>query len=194
MEISSALGSHPARIIKPGSRAHAAVALILAERTDGLNILFIERAANENDFWSGQIALPGGRTERSDSSPRQTAERETLEEIGLDLSTARYLGRISDIAPGSLQIVVSCFVYAVRELPVLHPDAREIADAFWVPLRELNNPARRLYVEIPVRGVLRRFPAVKLTDDNKRPLWGLTYRLVRNLNKVIAPGLSRAPS
>ena len=183
-QISTALTNHQSRIIEPGWRAHAAVALILEEQSDGLSILFIKRSTNENDYWSGQIGFPGGRTESCDSTLRHTAERETREEIGLDLSTAHYLGRLSDISPGGLQIVISCFVYAVNQHPVLSPDDQEIADTFWVPVRELVNPARRSQVDFTFRNRQRRFPAVR-TDDNEPPLWGITYRLLRNFDKVI---------
>ena len=183
--ISNVLNNHPVRIIEPGGRAHASVALILEEQPSGLNILFIERSTNENDYWSGQIGLPGGRSEACDKGPRHTAERETREELGLDLSSAQYLGRLSDIAPGGLKIVVSCFVYAVRHIPVLCPDKNEIADTFRVPARELNNPALRTHVDFMVRDRLRRFPALKIVDDNEQPLWGITYRLLRNFNKII---------
>lgn len=183
--IKNALNSHPVRIIEPGGRAQASVALILEEQPAGLNILFIERSANENDCWSGQIGFPGGRAEYGDSNLKHTAERETREELGFDLSTAQYLGRLSDIAPGSLQIVVSCFVYAVTLNPVMQLDYHEIADAFWIPIREFNNPSRRSHVQFSVRDRLRKFPALILTEGNKQPLWGLTYRLLRNLNKLI---------
>ena len=184
-EIEKALNSHPVRIIEPGGRVHAAVALILEETSNGLNILFIERSNNENDHWSGHIAFPGGRAERCDNSPKDTAERETLEELALDLSTARYLGRLSDIAPGGLHIVVSSFVYAVNQHPVLHPDHREVASAFWLPFWEINNPARRTQLEFMSRERLRKFPAVRIFDGKEKTLWGLTYRMLRNLNKVI---------
>lgn len=183
--ISKALNSHPLRIIEPCGRAHAAVAMILEEQPTGLNILFIERSRNEKDYWSGQIGFPGGRVENYDSSLKETAERETWEEIGLDLSAAQYLGRLSDIVPGGLQIVISCFVYAVKHHPVLHPAQKEIADAFWIPVRKLVNPARRSQVNFTFRNRLRRFPALKLRDNKEQPLWGLTYRLLRNLNKLL---------
>jgi 8-oxo-dGTP pyrophosphatase MutT (NUDIX family) len=184
--IEQALVNRPAHIIELGGRVHAAVALVLEETPHGLNVLFIQRAANEKDYWSGQIAFPGGRTEPFDASPRDTAERETREELGLDLAAARYLGRLSDIAPGSLQLVVSCFVYGVERHPELQPDRREVANAFWLPLSELDNPARRSRVEFIFRGRLRRFPAVRISEKEGSLLWGLTYRLLRNLHKLIS--------
>ena len=184
-EIGTALHSRPVRIIDPGNRPHSAVAIILTETPDGPNVLFIERATDENDLWSGHVAFPGGRAENRDRSPRQTAERETREELGVDLSSARYLGRINDIAPGGLSMVVSCFVYAFDHPPVLHPDHREVARAFWFPVREINNPDRRSQVDLPFRGRVRIFPAVRLGDGTRQPLWGISYRLLRNLCKVV---------
>mgnify|MGYP001157877458 CR=1 FL=1 len=183
--IRNVLNNHPVRIIEPGGRAHASVALILEEQPSGLSILLIERSTNTNDYWSGQIGLPGGRTETRDKSPQHTAERETSEEIGLDLSTTHYLGRLDDIAPGGLKIVISCSVYAVTEHPILRPDKSEIADAFWVAVRELNNPARISSVEFIFRNRRRRFPALRVVDDKEQPLWGITYNLLRNFNKVV---------
>jgi len=184
-QISMALNNHPVRIIEPGGRAHASVALILEEQSSGLSILLIERSTNINDYWSGQIGLPGGRSETDDKSPQHTAERETNEEIGLDLSRTQFLGRLDDIAPGGLKIVVSCFVYAVNDHPVLHPDKSEIADAFWVPACELKNPARISSVEFMFRNRLRRFPALRVADDKGQPLWGITYNLLRNFYKIV---------
>jgi 8-oxo-dGTP pyrophosphatase MutT (NUDIX family) len=183
--IRNILSSHPVRIIEPNGRAHASVALILTEQPTALDVLLIRRSTNESDFWSGQLGLPGGRMEASDRSPRHTAERETREEIGLDLATADFLGRLSDTAPGGLKIVISCFVYAVRGFPALTLDNQEIADLFWVPVRELCNPARLTHVDFTVRDRMRRFPALSVADDVGQPLWGITYRLLRNFHKVI---------
>ena len=184
-QIIMALNNHPVRVIDPGGRAHASVALILHEQLSGLSILLIERSTDTNDYWSGQLGLPGGRSEASDKSPQHTAERETHEEIGLDLSRAQFLGRLDDIAPGGLKIVISCFVYAVNEHPVLRPDRREVADAFWVSASELKNPARVSSLEFIFRNRLRKFPALRVADDKEQPLWGITYNLLRNFYKVV---------
>lgn len=184
-QIRNALENHPVRIIEPGGRARASVALILKEQLPGLSILLIERSTNSNDYWSGQIGLPGGRYETSDKSPQYTAERETSEEIGLDLAKAQFIGRLDDMAPGGLKIVISCFVYAVNNHPILCLNESEIADAFWVPVHELKNPARISTVEFIFRNRLRRFPALRVVDDKAQPLWGITYNLLRKFNKIV---------
>ncbi|HEV8382740.1 MAG TPA: CoA pyrophosphatase, partial [Gemmatimonadales bacterium] len=74
----------------------AAVAVILHESDDGLEALFIHRAVRVGDTWSGQIAFPGGRREPSDHDLLATAIRETLEEVGVDLSRAERLGVLDD--------------------------------------------------------------------------------------------------
>ena len=70
----------------------AAVAIALRDGDDGLEALFIHRAVRVGDTWSGQIAFPGGRREPGDADLLATAIRETLEEIGVDLSGAERLG------------------------------------------------------------------------------------------------------
>lgn len=182
-EIQQALSSQSFRTIDPRNRSHAAVALVLEDSAAGLNLLFIERAANENDYWSGQIAFPGGRCEKLDSCPRETAKRETREEIGLDLASSHYLGRLSDFAPAGPRIVISTFVYAFDCHPDLATDTLEIADAFWFPVEEIRNPARYAQVQCLFRNRLMRFPAINVGKG--QPLWGITFRLLQNLEKVV---------
>jgi len=63
-----------------------------------LQILYIQRAKQANDPWSGHIAFPGGRQEGNEKDI-ETAIRETKEEVGLDLGNWRHficIGRLSD--------------------------------------------------------------------------------------------------
>jgi 8-oxo-dGTP pyrophosphatase MutT (NUDIX family) len=50
-----------------------------------MELLFIQRARWEGDPWSGDIAFPGRRIQQNDATARAAAERETLEETGIDL-------------------------------------------------------------------------------------------------------------
>ena len=172
-------------VLRVDGRVQAAVAIILKEGGEGLEVLLIRRAENERDPWSGHIAFPGGRSDNTDANPKETAERESREELGLDLSQARYLGRLSDIASPRLRILISVFVYVVERRPKLSPDHDEIADAFWFPLCELHNRERRAMVNHPWGNRIKQFPALRLCDGSGQPLWGITYRVLRNLDRIL---------
>jgi len=157
---------------------HAAVALIVREALSGLQLLFIERAANEKDPWSGNISFPGGKVENGDGDPRTTAERETWEEVGIDLKKARYLGRLSDVAGVRIAVHVSCFIYQVEAVGPLHLMKEEVQDAFWVSLSDLTDPARHGEKSVHFAGQAMIRPGITLPQPGKPALWGLTYLLV----------------
>src|SRR5215471_4539492 len=87
------------------SRPQAAVALLLREHAGFAELLMIKRAANPRDFWSGHLALPGGRRQPEDADLRITAIRETHEEVGLDLNDGgEILGRLDTVVPVSARL------------------------------------------------------------------------------------------
>jgi 8-oxo-dGTP pyrophosphatase MutT (NUDIX family) len=164
-------------LLPTGSLKHAAVALVLREGEAGTEVLFIERARHESDPWSGDLGFPGGKVEAADGEPRQAAERETFEEIGLDLQEANFLGRLDDIAGAHLPVAVSCFIYATEHPgPFIMSD--EIADAFWVPLQLVSDPGRHRMMTVFFRGERLQRPAIDLRGPGGTVLWGITYRLV----------------
>lgn len=159
------------------NHTRAAVALILRAGTEGLEMLFIERASRADDPWSGDLGFPGGKVEEGESDPRLTAERETREEIGLDLRGGSYLGRLSDISGARLPVLVSCFVYAVGG----HPPfifSHEIRDAFWISIAGLASPERHAMARVCFDGKIFESSAIQLPQPGKPVLWGITYRLV----------------
>jgi len=168
----------------PDQRTHASVALILREAASDLEILFVERAAREGDPWSGHLGFPGGKVEEGDESARLAAERETREEIGLDLADARYLGRLSDIAGVRLPIQVSCFVYGTEEAAPLCL-SEEIRDTFWVSLADLVDPECRVTATFHLDGEWLKEPAIRLPQLDTPLLWGLTHRLVMQFLQIL---------
>jgi len=180
--ISSTLARIPHLYAADDGRKPAAVALVLACAPQGLQLLLIQRAAEERDPWSGNLAFPGGKVEPGETM-RQAAERETLEEAGIDLSTARPLGRLADIVGAHLPVRVACFAYCFEAGPPPVIPNHEVGDAFWVGLDELLDPARHIATEVRFRDGVHHVPAIRLARDNKPVLWGITYRLVMQIIK-----------
>jgi 8-oxo-dGTP pyrophosphatase MutT (NUDIX family) len=160
-----------------GAKTHAAVAMILRQGKNGLELLFIQRSLHENDPWSGNVAFPGGKVEQGED-PRQAAERETIEEVGLDLSSGLYLGQMPVVHGSHLPVQVSCFVYWMDGLPVDLVLNGEVQDTYWADLYELDNHERHLIASVRFGGEEFEVPAIRLPWPGSPVLWGLTYRLV----------------
>jgi len=181
------LSAHKPLSLPRDFRTHAAVALILRTSAAGQEVLFIERALYDGDPWSGNIGFPGGKVEAYDLHERLAAERETLEEIGLDLKNTRFLGRLADVTGSQLPVRVSCFVYGLTQPASIEPGA-EVQTAFWVSLRQLCDPARHINTSVPFHGTTLVRLAIRVLDPGRAVLWGLTYRLVLQFLQLL--GLS----
>lgn len=174
--VRSALAGHSPQTVEAPEALPAAVALILIER-QGLEALFIKRAARVGDPWSGQVALPGGRYEPGDRELVNTAIRETQEETGVDLAHAERLGALDDLYPRTPTLPpvrVRPFVFTVAAPPPL-VISDEVERAFWVSLEKLVEPGVRHDVKLLVRGEPRIFPAYDLGED---VIWGMTERIL----------------
>lgn len=171
----------PAQLVADDTTARAAVAAVARQRGDDVELLFIERAKKEGDRWSGQMAFPGGRAELSDADSNSTAERETSEEIDLDITGAERIGRLDDIAGGGpgRSIIVSIHVYWIGYAdPELTPNY-EVADTVWVPSRVLLDAAS--YEDFRWHLVPdQTYPSVRVGPAGK-VIWGLTFRMLEDL-------------
>jgi 8-oxo-dGTP pyrophosphatase MutT (NUDIX family) len=175
--VAAALKHHRPLVMESVKR-RAAVALLLREQGETLEILVIKRAEKADDPWSGHMALPGGGWEPGDKDVYDTARRETLEEIGVDLDEGRLLGRLDDMGPHSAgrELVVSTVVVALDAEP-RWLQKQEVAEAFWVPVDRLVDE----HVEIP--DFPGEWPA--FTYEDRYIIWGLTHRILTQLWALI---------
>ena len=187
--IAAALLTYQPSIRSETDKTQAAVAAVFHPRRDDLYLLFIERAAHPTDPWSGHIAFPGGTAEPDDPDLKYTAERETREELGLDLSNAQYLGRLDDVTGATLPIKVSCFVYAVSEGVEVAPND-EVRDVFWTPFAHFADSAR--WQRLDLEG-WHNMPAIDLLGARRPVLWGLTYRMVAQMAGFAGVDLPERP-
>jgi 8-oxo-dGTP pyrophosphatase MutT (NUDIX family) len=170
--------------IPDDQRIRAAVALMLRDGEAGPEMLFIERAKRTGDPWSGDLGFPGGKVEPGDDDAYAAAVRETMEEVGIDLAAARFLGCLGEITGATLPVRVTCFVFALGEIPQVTLNG-EVNDVFWVSLADLRDMNRHTLTPISIKGEMVHFPAVIMPFTGKPPLWGLTYRLVKRFFQLL---------
>jgi len=169
----------------------SAVAIISRQGPLGEEILLIERATRNGDPWSGHMAFPGGKQQSSDSSIRNTAIRETKEEIGLDLDIhAHSLGRSAELITRRHNVLKPMIVTPFRfqlndtsnfdtcDMTANH----EVASILWVPvsfLRDKGNLSTLHWSPIPTH---HNRPSALAKPNVKRPAQcaGNSHRLTSN--------------
>jgi 8-oxo-dGTP pyrophosphatase MutT (NUDIX family) len=161
------------RTLKPVTEktdADAAVALLLRAHGEGFEILFVKRVENPADFWSGQVALPGGRREISDESLRQTAIRETFEETGIDLTKeCRSLGVLKVFTSIMRNVRVQPFVFFLEHEVSIKLNQSELEEYAWIEPESLTKN----------RGKTKfSFGEAPSFNVGKYVIWGLTYRIL----------------
>ena len=171
----------------------AAVAVILRAAEEDVEVLLIRRAERDGDPWSGHMAFPGGRRGAADRDIEETARRETLEEIGLDLAArARRIGRLADAKTKThgrwRPLTITPIVYAL-EGPAPSPFAlsTEVAGTLWVPLGRLKSGALDGVHVWRLGGVPLKMPCWTWEGC---VVWGLTHRMLSGLLDLVdAPPL-----
>jgi 8-oxo-dGTP pyrophosphatase MutT (NUDIX family) len=172
--------------------AAAAVLMPLVMR-DELMLLLTQRTTNLSTH-AGQIALPGGRTDDTDTDAADTALREAMEEIGLPRSHTEVLGTLPVYVTGTAYIITPV-VALVTPGFVLQPNPGEVADVFEVPLAYLMNPANHRRHTVEFDGITREWlsmpyldAAVRQEDGQlkERFIWGATAGMLRNLYRFLS--------
>ncbi len=171
----------------------AAAVLIPLVMRDELMLLLTLRTTNLSTH-SGQVALPGGRTDDTDVDAADTALREAHEEIGLPRHHAEVLGTLPIYVTGTAYIITPV-VALVTSGFVLQPNPAEVADVFEVPLAYLMNPANHRRHAAEFDGVMREWLSMPYLDpsvpqDNgpspERFIWGATAGMLRNLYRFLS--------
>ena len=192
-DLQRALASPPPVRVEDPSLSRAAVALVLRDGAAGLDLLFIRRAEDEADPWSGQMGFPGGRVEPGDDNLRATAIRETLEEIGLDLAGGgECLGALDEVRAMARMrpqnLVIAPHVFRLRS-PGDTTLGPEVASVHWLPLDEIRQERWVATMDYVYQGATLQFPCLRYDG---LLIWGLTFRMFMGLRQRLenAPGVN----
>lgn len=166
----------------------AAVLVGLVPRVHGWQVLLTRRTEHLPTH-AGQISFPGGRVEADDASVVAGALRETEEELGIAPALVRPLGLLDVYATISAYAVTPVVGWVDPAL-VLRPDAREVDEAFEVPLRFLLDRSNLQREERHFRGRMRGYYVYRYGPHT---IWGATAGMLVNLmERLERHGLSTA--
>ena len=157
----------------------AAVLVPLLWEDSQWSLLFTRRTERVESH-KGQVSFPGGGCDEGELTPEETALREAQEEIGLNPSGVRILGRLANM------ITITSFhvtpVVGVIEWPaVFTVGAHEVARIFTIPLYWLADTRNRW--EFPIPGGSRSLIAFHPYDGEL--LWGATARMTVDFLKTL---------
>ena len=161
---------------------HAAVLMPLFIEDDVYKILFTKRT-NKVENHKGQISFPGGATDEGDRSLKETALRESYEEVGLLAKDVEILGRIDDALTVVSNYLIHPFVGLIPYPYNFRINTDEVERLISVPLEIFlkQNPdgeTGATEVDYPPG----QEPVYNYKGDI---IWGATARIMANFIRII---------
>ena len=157
--------------LPPGRQA--AVLLMLFERDAEPWLVFTRRTESVKHH-KGEISFPGGARDDEDEDIGATAIRETVEELGVDPSDIKVVGRLDELPTFVTGYNVTPFVAVVPEQHSYRPSDDEIDEIIELPVAELARIGRRETIE------RRGFEIeTNVFETRGHYIWGFTGAVLR---------------
>ncbi|HQV00791.1 MAG: CoA pyrophosphatase [Bacteroidia bacterium] len=164
------------------SYRNGAVLLHLFPIDDKPYLLFIKRS-DDGKVHGGQIAFPGGKFENTDENLKQTALRESYEEVGL--INALVLGALSNLYIPVSTFMVHPFISYSDNEQIWQPNAHEVETVIPISLTELNhNKNKTIKPVIVSSGLQLQVPCYQI---NQEIIWGATAMITNELLAISKP-------
>jgi len=139
-------------------------------------VLLTQRAQHLPDH-PGQISFPGGKIDKTDTSPLESALREAEEEIGLDRSHVTPIGYL-DVYMTTLGYRIVPTIARVKPGFALTLNESEVDATFEVPLAFLMDQGNLQRHARDWQGMTRHYYAITFGEHY---IWGVTAGILRNL-------------
>jgi 8-oxo-dGTP pyrophosphatase MutT (NUDIX family) len=165
--------------IDPASLRCAAVLVPLFRAEGEWHVLFTRRTERVESH-KGQVSFPGGACDPGETTPEQTALRETEEEIGLSPNRVHILGRMPQMVTVT-RFRITPVVGVISWPAVFRVEGAEVGRIFSMPLAWLAD--RDNFWEFHRPGVA--LPVIVYHPFDGEILWGATARMTVDFLKII---------
>lgn len=167
-------------VIAKRKARESSVMILLYKNKQTLNTVFILRASNGPH--AGEISLPGGKAESSDTSSEHTAIRECQEEIGAPGDKIGILGRLTDLYVPFSNFLIHPIVGYLDSRPEFTPNIGEVRKIIEVSLGDLFALENRLSKRIRLAFFKIHAPYYKLNNEH---VWGATAMIMSEFNELV---------
>jgi len=158
----------------------AGVLIPIIEYSNNLSILLTQRSADLKNH-AGEISFPGGCMESIDTDIRETALRETYEEVGIRPEQIDISGYLQPMLTMT-GYAVTAIVGVIQPYMALKLDRSEVEDVFEVPLSFFLEERNQQLSEREVHGVT--IQVVEFNFGDMR-IWGATANMLVALRNTL---------
>jgi 8-oxo-dGTP pyrophosphatase MutT (NUDIX family) len=152
--------------------------------------VLLTRRTNAVAEHQGQVAFPGGRADPTDHSPEMTALREAQEEIGVDPSQVRILGKMNRVWTITNYLVTPVVGVIPWPFPIRLEEI-EVSRVFSIPLNWLADPnhheIRYRAIPNPYSQILNRefHPVIYFQPYQDELLWGVSAEITLRFINIL---------
>lgn len=137
------------------------------------------------EYHKGQICFPGGAQNKSDPDLKQTALRETYEEIGVHPEDVEILGMLDKMGTLTSNFLVTPFVGIIPHPYKFRINKSEIEELIEIPLSSLAEKESYRGENYVVDGVAR---VGGIFEYKGKTIWGATARILKQFLELIYEG------
>jgi 8-oxo-dGTP pyrophosphatase MutT (NUDIX family) len=161
----------------------AAVLVPLFEKGNEFHILFTKRTETL-EYHKGQICFPGGARHETDRDLKDTALRETFEEVGVNPNDVRILGELDSMGTVTSNFLITPYVGIIPYPYEFQVSADEIETLIEVPISALLDEHNYSEEAYDLNGeLLTGF----VFEYQGNVIWGATARIIRQLIEIAFP-------
>lgn len=174
--------NYNAKKIKANDPKIAAVLALFYPNQNNEVTLLLTKRANYNGTHSGQISFPGGKVEQSDLNLKQTALRETFEEVGIIDEDIEVIREFTEVYIPPSNFLVTPFIGIIYNKPVFKVNS-EVAKIIEVPFSKLIDETSIGSIKITNSYMKETsVPCFKIDDSI---IWGATAMILSEIREVL---------
>ena len=169
------------RIEANNPKIAAVLALFYPNDKNTVSLLLTKRA-KYNGTNSGQVSFPGGKVEKSDLNLKETALRETFEEVGILQEKIDIVREITEVYIPPSNFSVTPYIGLLNNKPLFKVNS-EVAKIIEIPFSDLLDDSR--LASISITNSYMKETSVPCFNFDGSIIWGATAMILSEIKELL---------